>query len=267
VVAGGIATKMPVHEEILEVRGARIPILRAGAGEPLLYLHSALGEVRWLPFFDILSRKFTVHVPAHPGFAGAEGLERIDNIHDLVFHYVDLLDALGLEQPHLVGLCLGGWLAAEFAVHHAHRVRKLVLIDAMGLSVPGNFIPDLFAANPSETRSILFTNPESEVGKSFLSDAPSEETLGLMLTARQAAARIAWNPYLHDPRLQERLYRVRAPSLILWGEKDALLTVEHGRLYEGNIKNARFSIVKGCGHLPPLEKPEETAHQVIDFLS
>ncbi len=257
---------MAVHEELLDVRGARIPILRAGSGDPLLYLHSVLGEVRWLPFFDILSRNFTVYLSAHPGFAGAQGLERIDTIHDLVFHYVDLLDGLGLEKPHMVGLCLGGWLAAEFAVHYAHLVSKLVLIDAMGLNVPGHFVPDLFAANPSETRSMLFTNPESEVGNSFVSDAPSEKTLDLMLTARQAAARIAWNPYLHDPRLQERLYRVTAPCLVLWGEKDELLPVEYGRLYEQNIKNAQLSIVKGCGHLPPLEKPEETARYVTEFL-
>jgi pimeloyl-ACP methyl ester carboxylesterase len=257
---------MTSHEELVEVRGARIRMLRAGSGEPLLYLHSVLGEVSWLPFFDILSRDFTVYVPAHPGFAGSEGIEGTDTIHDMVFHYADLLDELGLEKPHIVGLCLGGWLAAELAVHYAHRVRKLVLIDAMGLNVAGHFIPDIFAANPNETRSLIFMKPDSELARSFVSDAPSAEMLDLMLTSRQASARVAWNPYLHDPKLGDRLYRVKAPTLILWGEADQLISLEHGRLYEAKIKGARLSIVKGCGHLPPLEKPDDTARYVVEFL-
>ena len=253
-------------EQLVEVRGARIRVLRAGSGEPLVYLHSILGEVAWLPFFDILSRNFTVYVPAHPGFAGSEGIEHTDTVHDMVFHYADLLDELGLEKPHIVGLCLGGWLAAELAVHYAHRVRKLVLIDAMGLVVAGQPIPDIFAANPSETRSLMFMKPDSELAHSFVSDAPSAEMLDLMLTSRQASARVAWNPYLHDPKLRDRLYRIKAPTLILWGEADHLIPLEHGRLYEEKMKGARLSIVKGCGHLPPLEKPDDTARYVIEFL-
>jgi len=257
---------MTPHDELVEVRGARIRMLRAGSGEPLVYLHSVLGEVTWLPFFDILSRNFTVYVPAHPGFAGSEGIERTDTVHDLVFHYADLLDELGLEKPHIVGLCLGGWIAAELAVHYAHRVRKLVLIDAMGLNVAGNIIPDIFAANPNETRSLMFVNPDSELAHSFVSDAPSAEMLNVMLTSRQASARVAWNPYLHDPKLRDRLYRVKARTLILWGEADRLIPLEHGRLYEEKINGARLSIVKGCGHLPPLEKSHDTARHVLEFL-
>ena len=258
---------MALREESVEIRGARIRVLRAGSGDPLVYLHSLLGEVRWLPFFEILSRHFTVYVPEHPGFASSEGLERIDTVHDLAFHYADWLDEMRLEQPHVVGLSLGGWIAAELAVHYPHRLRTLALIDAMGLHIPGNFIPDIFAANPSETRALLFTDPDSELAQSFVSDAPSPEMLDLMLTSRQASARVAWNPYLHDPKLTDRLYRVKAPTLILWGEADRLLPLEYAALYRERIKGARLSTVKKCGHLPPLEKADETAAQLLEFLS
>jgi pimeloyl-ACP methyl ester carboxylesterase len=257
---------MTPHDELVEVRGSRIRLLRAGSGEPLVYLHSVMGEVRWLPFFDILSRNFTVYVPAHPGFLGSEGIEQIDSIHDLAFHYADLFDELGLEKAHIAGLCLGGWLAAELAVHYAHRVRKLVLIDAMGLNAAGEYVPDIFAANPNETRSLMFVRPDSELAHSFVSDTPSAEMLDLMLTSRQASARIAWNPYLYDPKLCDRLHRVKAPTLIVWGEADKLLSLAHGRLYEKKIQGARLSTVKGCGHLPTLEKPDETARYVLEFL-
>ena len=257
---------MTPHEELVGVRGSQVRVLRAGSGEPLVYLHSLLGEVRWLPFLDILSRDFTVYVPEHPGFGSSDGLERIDTVQDLAFHYADLLDEIGLEQPHVAGLSLGGWIAAELAVHYAHRVRKLVLIDAMGLNVAGHFIPDIFAANPGETRALLFVNPDTGLAHSFVSDTPSPALLDLMLTSRQAAARVAWNPYLHDPKLEDRLYRVKAKTLILWGEADRLIPLEHGRLYERKIKGAKLSIVKGCGHLPPLENAEDTARQMADFL-
>jgi len=258
---------MTPQEKFVNVRGARIRLLRAGSGEPLLYLHGLLGEVRWLPFFDLLSRHFTIYVPEHPGFGTSEGLERVETVDDLAFHYADLLDELDLQRPHVAGLSLGGWIAAELAVHYADRVRKLVLIDAMGLNVAGNFIPDIFAASPAETRALLFVDSNSALAQSLVSDSPSPEMLDLMLTCRQATARVAWNPYLHDPKLADRLYRVRAPTLILWGEADRLLTLEHGRLYEEKIRGAKLSIVKGCGHLPPLEKADDAARYTLEFLN
>jgi pimeloyl-ACP methyl ester carboxylesterase len=115
---------MAYREDRIDVHGATVQYLHGGSGAPLLYLHSAGGEIAWLPFFDLLARQFTIYVPASPGFAGSTGLERIDTIEDLVFHTVDVLDALGLEQPSVVGLSFGGWLAAELAVHHPHRVRR-----------------------------------------------------------------------------------------------------------------------------------------------
>ncbi|MBI3799926.1 MAG: hypothetical protein HY268_23500 [Deltaproteobacteria bacterium] len=77
---------MSFQETALNVHGMRTQLLTGGSGDPLLYLHSAGGEVVWLPFFELLSQHYTVYVPAHPGFSQSEGLEKIDTIEDLVFH-------------------------------------------------------------------------------------------------------------------------------------------------------------------------------------
>ncbi|HTY56501.1 MAG TPA: alpha/beta fold hydrolase, partial [Candidatus Binataceae bacterium] len=114
---------MKHQEELIDVRGTKIQLLRGGSGNPLLYLHGAGGEVAWLPIFDALAKDFTVYIPAHPGFARSGRYDKIDNIHDLVFHYIDLLDLLKIDQPFIVGFSLGGWLAAELAVHHPQRPR------------------------------------------------------------------------------------------------------------------------------------------------
>src|SRR6266404_680667 len=73
---------MPFQEEFLNVRGTKIQLLKGGSGDPLLYLHSAGGEVMWLPFFEQLAQRYMVYLPAHPGFSQSEGLEKIDTMED-----------------------------------------------------------------------------------------------------------------------------------------------------------------------------------------
>jgi|GraSoiStandDraft_16_1057320.scaffolds.fasta_scaffold237511_2 pimeloyl-ACP methyl ester carboxylesterase len=257
---------MAYREDRIDVHGATVQYLHGGSGAPLLYLHSAGGEIAWLPFFDLLARQFTIYVPASPGFAGSTGLERIDTIEDLVFHTVDVLDALGLEQPSVVGLSFGGWLAAELAVHHPHRVRRLVLVSAVGLRVDGAPVADLFAASPTAARGLVFRDPDSPLARQFIPDQPSPEQLEAALKAGEATARVGWNPFLHDPKLRDRLYRVKAPTRVIWGDSDRLVPIAHGKAYRDSIAGADLKIVPGCGHAPPFELPEETARLVLDFL-
>jgi pimeloyl-ACP methyl ester carboxylesterase len=247
----------------IDVQGVPVQVLQGGTGPDLLYLHSAGGEVAWLPFFDRLAQDFTLHVPAHPGFAGSEGLERIDTIHDLVFHTVDVMDALGLERPFVVGLSLGAWLAAELAVHHRERVSRLVLFDPVGLPTDGGPpYADFFAASPTQLRSLVFADGDSEVARTFMPDEPAPEALEEALKAMQATARIAWDPYAHDPKLGDRLYRIQAPTTIVWGEQDRLADVAHARRWNDAISGSTLVTFPECGHVPPFESPDETADLV-----
>jgi pimeloyl-ACP methyl ester carboxylesterase len=256
---------MPWQEEILSVRGTKIQLLKGGTGDPLLYLHSASGEVVWLPFFEQLAQRYTVYAPAHPGFSKSEGLDKIDTVEDLVFHYTDLMDQLHLLQPYVVGLSLGGWLAAELATRYPQRIRKLALINAVGLRVPGAPIADIFQATPEELRAMVFHDPKSDLAKTFAPDAPSPEVMENILKAREATARVGWNPLLCNPKLRDRLYRITVPTLIIWGESDRLVPVAHGKAYHEGIAGSKLVILEKCGHAPPLEKPEETARVLADF--
>src|SRR5439155_24890565 len=166
---------MSFQEEFLNISGTNIQLIKGGSGDPLLYLHSAGGEVVWLPFFERLSQHFTVYLPAHPGFSQSEGLEKIDTMEDLVLHYTDLMDYLGLTRPYVAGLSLGGWLAAELATRYANRIRKMAFINAVGLHVPGAPTADIFAATPEETRNLVFHDPQHDSAKMFDPDVPSPE--------------------------------------------------------------------------------------------
>lgn len=256
---------MAFREEFLDIRGKNIQMLSGGAGDPLLYLHSAGGEVVWLPFFEQLAQHYTVYVPGHPGFSRSEGLDQIDTIEDLVFHYTDLMDQIGLDQPYVAGLSLGGWLAAELATRYSNRLRKLALINPAGLRVPGSPMADIFAADPQETRRLVFHAPESELARTFIPDDPPQEVLENALRAREATARVGWNPYLCNPKLRRRLYRVTVPTLIVWGESDQLIPLVHGHAYHEGIEGSQFIMLPDCGHAPPFEKPEETVTHLTAF--
>ena len=108
---------MNYREEILTVRDRHIRLLRAGTGQPLLYLHDTFSYT-WTRVHDALAAHYEVLFPLHLGCAGSTDLDDIEGMDDLVFHYLDVCATLGLERPILLGPSLGGWLAAEWAVRY-----------------------------------------------------------------------------------------------------------------------------------------------------
>ena len=253
------------RERALAVRGHRVQIFEGGAGRPLLYLHGA-GTFGWMPVHDLLARRRRVLLPVHPGFGASEGLEAIETMEDLVFRTLDVLDALALERPDVVGLSLGGWLAAELAVRHPGRVNRLVLVDAPGVRVPGVPMGDVFMLPPPKARALLFHDPASAVATALLPDAPPPERMEAVLRGREAAARLLWNPAHQYRKLTERLWRIQAPTLVVWGADDRLIPLAYGEAWARGIGGARLVTLDRCGHLPPLEQPERFAETALGFL-
>lgn len=266
---GGVADVKPAF---VDVRGRRTQVLRKGHGRPLLYLHSATGETWWTDLDEDLSRDFDVIHPAHVGFEGSEGLAEIDDILDLAFHTLDLLDALGVERASLVGTSLGGWLAAEMAVLAPERIEAMVLADAAGLEAPAM---DMFAtaigSRPAQLAEALFADPDHWMPALLraidMSSPAAPEIVMPLLQAMEASARVGWNPYMHDPKLAGRLHRVRARTLIVWGEQDRFIPIEQGRRYAELIPGARLETIPRCGHLAVLERPEALAALVRAHLA
>src|SRR5260370_38581059 len=93
----------------------------------------------------------------------------------MAFHYVELFDALGLDEVILGGVSLGGWIAAEFAVRWPERVKKLWISGAPGLGVDEEPLPDLFRvmAQPGKMRELVFHDPDSARARMIIADEPS----------------------------------------------------------------------------------------------
>lgn len=256
------------HEtHFIDVAGKGIELTEGGQGPALLYLHSAGGETEWTPFHDQLAKYFHVYIPAHPGFANSDGLDEIDDMDDLVWHYVDLMDALELDSVPVVGFSLGGWLGTELAIRRPDRVSKLALVNSAGLHVDGSPMAELFIDDIEELKKLLFFDPESPVIEQVMPTSFEDSRILLWLKAREATARVGWNPYLHNPKLLNNLRRVECPTRVIWARHDHLIPLAHGEAFANGIPNADLQIVEEAGHMMPFEKPDEFAQHVLGFLN
>ncbi|MGH2812432.1 MAG: alpha/beta fold hydrolase [Actinomycetota bacterium] len=248
-----------ISQELIEVGGRKVDLRRTGAGEPLVYLHSAMGDF-WMPeFLEKVAEHYEVLCPAHPGFGDSTGMEEIADIEDLAFHYADVFDELGLWPLHLVGASLGGWIAAEIAVRWPDKLRSLTLIDAVGIWVDETPLAPMWGVQPEQLVDMLFADRSHPIAQLILSididDPPPEEILLPFINQQAATAKVGWDPYLHNPKLAARLARIKCPTLVIWGEQDGLAPVEYGKRYAALIPGARFEVIPG-GHLAILEQPD-----------
>lgn len=260
---GAPVSHQPI-EEYLDFPGGRIHLLRGGQGAPLLLLHAAGGAGRWHEFHQLLARRFTVFAPDHPGFGGSDELPEVDGVDDLVYHYLDLIERLGLDGPHVVGLSFGGWIAAELAVAAPQAIGSLVLLAAAGLRLPEHPVADLFLMTPTQRANVLFHDPAKAAAF-----APADPDLDAIIDAYRdltALARFAWSPLLSNPKLERRLRRVTAPTQVVWAADDRLIPIAHGRRYAELIPHAEFAVIENCGHAAHFECPREAADLVTDFL-
>jgi pimeloyl-ACP methyl ester carboxylesterase len=255
---------MAHRSELLSIAGVRTHVLRGGRGTPLLVMPPEFAANRWFPYHDALAARFQVFAPDHLGFGESERPDWLEGIDDLVFHYVDVLDTLGLERVSIIGTSLGGWIAAEFAVAHPERVDRLVLVGAAGLKVDGVERFDVFVHPIEETLQHLF-HDQSRVAQ-LLSTDLGPEVIVRAYRESTTLARLTWNPYMYNPKLARRLRRIKAPTLILWGANDTFLAPVHGEAYARLIPNATLQIVPHCGHFVPFEQIEEFVRHVTTFL-
>jgi pimeloyl-ACP methyl ester carboxylesterase len=170
-----------------------------------------------------------------------------------------------------MGTSLGGWIAAEIAALYPKRVAKLVLVDAVGIRIDETPIREMFGTQPADLAKMLFYDQDFPIAAMMRAFDPKvplpEEILLPQMKAMEAAAKIGWNPYLHDPKLEPRLCRVTAPTLVVWGKQDGLVPLAYAEKWKRLIKDARVEVIDRCGHLPSLERPDALAEIAGRFLA
>jgi pimeloyl-ACP methyl ester carboxylesterase len=248
---------------VIAVRGCRIRLMRGGAGSPVFVLHGASGAT-WLPFMQTLSQKFEIIAPEHPGFGESDTPDWLDTVHDLAYFYLDLLSELKLDRVHLVGLSLGGWIAAEMAVRSTQRLASLTLAGAAGLFIAGVEQSDPFLRTDEQRLRDFFHDQKK--ADEVIARALRPELEDVTLKNRTTVARLTWQPRSHDPHLAKWLHRIDVPTLLIWGDDDRMFPKEHALAYARLIPGAKLTIVPECGHVPQIEKPDAFVAGLEAFL-
>ena len=248
----------------VSIRGVDVSLARRGSGPPVLVLHGGEGPVDHLPFAESLSGNFEMLHPTHPGFDGSPIPEHFDNLQDLIFLYLDLIDSLELQDAILMGFSMGGWLAAEIAVMYTSRFSKLVLVDSVGIKPGGKFdrdIADVFALPADDLLRAAWHDRSKAPDFAEMSD----DDLQTVAANKVAHGLYTWEPYMHNPKLKYRLHRIDIPTLLIWGENDGIVTTEYGASLRDLIPGASLSVIPEAGHHPHIEQPGEFVERFLEF--
>lgn len=249
-------------EQHLDVNGLDTAVLTAGEGEPLLFLHGG-GVLEGFDCLLPLAERFRLVIPYHPGFGGSADLPEGGTIDTMVAHYDALFEALGLAPATVVGHSFGSLIGSSFAAAHPERVRRLVLHAGLGVDVPEHPTANLGALAPGEIYGLLTSDPTVFAGRipeplddAFLAGRAREgRTLGM----------VAGSAFARGP-LEPTLAKLTMPTLILWGDADRVIPVEHAPAWQAAIPNAELRVFPGRGHLLFHEEPEAVA-AIGDFAS
>jgi pimeloyl-ACP methyl ester carboxylesterase len=252
----------------IEVGPDRVAYRRQGQGEPVVFLQGARLTRRWLPFYDALSQEVDLIVPELPGFGDTPLPSWLDGLVDLVLHCDELFYRLGVDQLHLVGHGLGGWIASEFAVFYPHRLKSLTLLSPFGLRYPGHPLRDVFRLLPAEVPDVFFSTPGEEYAE-LLAFGDPDETQVFQVEESITVARLMWNPR-YDFKLDTRLRRVSCPALVVKPDDDRIVPPEHFERWVDLLPSARLATVTGTsspsGHAFIVQEPQSAASLIAAFV-
>jgi pimeloyl-ACP methyl ester carboxylesterase len=242
----------------------------AGDGPPLVYLHGPWGLRRDRDFGARLAASHRVYAPRHPGTTPGdpEAVHALDTWLDLVVYYGELFDRLELAEPALVGHSFGALVAAEVAAAAPKSVRRLVLIDPVGLWRDDLPVKNWMVLSDAERVPSLFADPDGEAARRFFAvpDDPAQRVDVLAQSAWSLACtgKFVWP--VADRGFKHRAHRVAAPTLVVWGDADRIIAPAYAQEFAQRIAGARTALIERAGHLPQLEQPDAVAKAVLAFL-
>lgn len=266
---------MGFADKRLSIRGINIAYWEAGSGEPLVLLHGmGVDRGTLLDVAGKLTGHYRVILPDLPGFGDSDKPERADyGISAQVDNLREIIKALGLHRVHLGGHSMGGWISAGFAASSPEMVESLWLISAAGTSELDHSLPMeafrrgeyvLCCRSPSELRGVMhlamFKLPRLPycVWQALGRRAAANYALHTRIFARIMQDISGYN-------LEERLPKITAPTLIVFGDSDRLVPPSALRTFKRLIPNSRSILLKNVGHVPQMEAVDRCASDYLAF--
>jgi pimeloyl-ACP methyl ester carboxylesterase len=243
----------------------------SGSGPPLIYLHGPWGLAPDRGFIAGLAQSHQVFAPKFPGTSSGDpnSVHALGGWHDLAVYHGELLDALALPSPALIGHSFGGLLAAEIAAAAPRAIGRLALIDPVGLWRDDYPVRNWMLIPGTARKAALFADPGGEAARRFF-DVPADpaarvETLSQMIWAQACTGKFVWP--IADRGLSRRIHRIAASTLIVWGAADGIVAPVYADEFARRVAGAKVARIAGAGHLPHLERPDEVTEVVAKFLA
>jgi pimeloyl-ACP methyl ester carboxylesterase len=242
---------------------ADVTLSERGDGHPFLILHGGAGPASVTGFAELLAgnRPARVITPTHPGFGGTPRPEGLIDPRGLAVLYVELLAELDLRDVTVVGNSVGGWIAAEMALIGSDRVSSVILVNAVGIEVPGHPVADFFSLTMAEVAELSYFDP----GSFRIDPAALPPAAQAVMAENRSTLAVYAGAGMLDPSLAGRLDAVTTPTLVLWGESDRIVDQDYGRAFADAIPGARFQLLTHTGHVPQVETPQQLLGPVWDF--
>ena len=261
------------------VEGITWPYLEGGPpdGEVVVLIHGFGGDKNnWPLYARYFTKRYRVIAPDLPGFG--------ENVRDPDWHYGGaaqterlhaFLTELGLDNIHLAGNSMGGFIGLIYALTHPDRVKTLTLIDAAGVTSTNKSELEL-AIDEGKNLLVATSLDDFERLMDFIMHKriPSprfmmKAMLEVQIRNREFLDGIFWtitDEALQDP-LTERLGEVSMPTLIIWGRHDRVIDVSCADVMAAGIPDNRVVILEDVGHVPMIESPHETAQHHINLIN
>ena len=253
----------------VKVGDLTIPYFKGGRGQPLLYLHGLSGWGRWESYHMTLGLTNLVYAPQLPGWQDGQVPASITSARDYARVMTQFLDAVGISTVDLVGHSFGGWIALHMAVECPARISRLVLIDAMGVSVPEVPAANLEAMDEEAFLHAAFAQSGIVVVRGdfggVVEDVRKGQEFEKQWKNRGIVAKVVRGHYA-DPELTQKVRTITAGTLIVWGREDGIVPWRHGEVLAAAIPQSKFAVIADAGHTPMRDKRETFQRIVRDFL-
>jgi pimeloyl-ACP methyl ester carboxylesterase len=258
-----VARSQPLAGREVVVAGLQLHTSEGGSGTPpFVVLHHSTGPL-WTPFYDALAAHRAVVAPDLSGYGRSQRPDAARSPRDLAILWLRALDELEPDPVHIVGLGLGGWIAAEIATMAPRRLASMTLVGAAGVKPRNGFIHDPMMSSWTDYARLGF-HDESRFEK-VIGSEPSDDLITLWDHSREMTARVTWKPWMWSVQLPSLLRGVATPSLVVWGRHDQIVPMDCGEQYCELLADARLEIVEDAGHTVDLEQPELLARLIAEF--
>lgn len=223
----------------------------------LVFIHGwGVSSEIWKPLYYFLQNDFEIYTLDLPGF-GKTPIEKAMTLKDYADFVRDFLKNNNITNPIIVGHSFGGAVATKFALLYPDKISKLILVGAAAIRQP--------------RRKMIFVKKAADILKPLLPEKIRKLILKLLKYDKTDYAQIE-SPELKETfknvikeDLQPHFHLIKTPTLVIWGEKDAITPLEEGKIIAENIPGAKFAIVKNTGHFLFLEKPNEFIKLIKNF--